>query len=108
MQGPVQPAVSQHTPSTQLPEAQVAAEAAVQPSPLASFVTVYSQVSLVGPPGEVFKFPPNTTATRRVLSNAMAERKRLPGVVSSERTYQVIEPASSSQVCRIPLTVASV
>jgi len=46
-QTPEQDAAPQHTLSTQNPEAQFDAEAAVHPSPLPSFATLYSQVSLV-------------------------------------------------------------
>ena len=49
-QDPEQDAMAQHTPSTQKPEAQVEAVAAVHPSPLPRWVTLYSQVSLVFPP----------------------------------------------------------
>jgi hypothetical protein len=47
LHGPVQDADSQHTPSTQLPEAQVEAVLVEQPSPLPRLVTLYSQVSSV-------------------------------------------------------------
>ena len=59
-QGPAQDAVEQQTPSTQKPEPQVDALAAVHPSPLARLVTLYSQVSLVGP-----EPPPKNTTTPR-------------------------------------------
>ena len=47
LHGPVHEADPQHTPSTQLPDAQDAANATVQPSPLANPDALYSQVSLV-------------------------------------------------------------
>jgi hypothetical protein len=43
-QAPEQAAIEQQTPSTQKPEAQVDAVAAVQTSPLPRFFTLYSQV----------------------------------------------------------------
>jgi hypothetical protein len=43
-QAPEHDAIEQHTPSTQKPEAQVDAVAAVQTSPLPRFFTLYSQV----------------------------------------------------------------
>jgi hypothetical protein len=43
-QAPEQDATAQQTPSTQKPDAQVDAVAAVQPSPLPRLVTLYSQV----------------------------------------------------------------
>jgi hypothetical protein len=46
---PEQDATAQQTPSTQNPEAQFDAVAAVQPSPLPRLVTLYSQVSFVAP-----------------------------------------------------------
>jgi hypothetical protein len=45
-QTPEQAAIEQQTPSTQKPEAQLGARAAVHPSPLPRFATLYSQVSL--------------------------------------------------------------
>jgi hypothetical protein len=45
-QVPEQAALAQQTPSTQKPEAQIDAVAAVQPSPLPKLVTLYSQVWL--------------------------------------------------------------
>jgi hypothetical protein len=71
-QGPEQDAVEQQTPSTQKPEAHVDALAAVHPSPLPRFVTLYSQVSFVFPP-PVFPptlkaLPPKSTITLRWLS----------------------------------------
>jgi hypothetical protein len=48
MHGPVQDLDAQHTPSTQLPEAQAEAVLVAQPSPLPRPVTLYSQVSSVG------------------------------------------------------------
>jgi hypothetical protein len=69
LQGPVQEADSQHTPSTQLPDAQDAAVLEEQPSPLPRPVTLYSQVSSVAVPLEL---PPNRTTTPRAESNAMA------------------------------------
>jgi hypothetical protein len=48
-QAPEQDATAQQTPSTQNPEAQVDAVAAVQPSPLPRLVTLYSHVSFVAP-----------------------------------------------------------
>jgi hypothetical protein len=70
-QVPEQTALEQQTPSTQKPEAQVFAVAAVQPSPLPRFVTLYSQVSVTSvlPSAGV----PNSTITPRLLSNAMGE-----------------------------------
>jgi hypothetical protein len=70
---PEQEAFSQHTPSTQKPDAQVDAVAAVQPSPFPSLVTLYSQVSLDATggmqlePGEQTSptEPPNSTITPR-------------------------------------------
>ena len=70
-QNPVQAALAQQTPSTQKPEAQVDAVAAVQPSPLPRLVTLYSQVSVrsgIPPMGE-----PNSTMTPRLLSKAMGK-----------------------------------
>jgi hypothetical protein len=49
-QDPEQDAMAQQTPSTQNPDAQVEAVAAVHPSPLPRWVTLYSQVLLVFPP----------------------------------------------------------
>jgi hypothetical protein len=48
LHGPVQDADAQHTPSTQLPDAQAEAVLVEQPSPLVRLVTPYSQVSSVG------------------------------------------------------------
>jgi hypothetical protein len=71
-QAPEQEAVAQQTPSTQNPEAQFDAVAAVHPSPLPRFVTLYSQVSLVMAKGTTAKLPPKSTITPRWLSKAMA------------------------------------
>ena len=70
LHGPVQEADSQHTPSTQLPDAQEDAKAAVQPSPLPHPDTLYSQVSSVYP---IFVLPPKSTTTPRPLSKVMVE-----------------------------------
>jgi hypothetical protein len=48
LHGPVQDADAQHTPSTQLPDAQARGVLVEQPSPLPRLVTLYSQVSSVG------------------------------------------------------------
>jgi hypothetical protein len=69
LHGPVQDADSQHTPSTQLPDAQVEAVLEEHPSPLPRPVTLYSQVSSSGVP---LALPPKRTTTPRALSNAMA------------------------------------
>jgi hypothetical protein len=68
LQGPVQEADSQHTPSTQLADQQDEANAAVHPSPLANPVTWYSQVSSVYVP---LTLPPNKTTTPRPLSKTI-------------------------------------
>jgi hypothetical protein len=67
--GPVQDVDWQHTPSTQLPDAQAEAALVEQPSPLPRPVTLYSQVSSMGVP---FALPPKRTTTARALSKAMA------------------------------------
>jgi hypothetical protein len=64
-QEPEQAALAQHTPSTQKPEAQFDAVAAVHPSLLPRLVTLYSQTS----PGSVPA--PKSTITPRWLSKAM-------------------------------------
>jgi len=69
LHGPEHEADSQHTPSTQLPEAHRLALAAVHPVPLPRLVTLYSQVSSVAVPHGM---PPNSTTTPRWLSKAMA------------------------------------
>jgi hypothetical protein len=100
LQAPVHAATSQHTPSTQLPEAQRVANSAVQPSPLPSPVTEYSQVSLP------YGFPdglPKSTATPRVLSNAMTLPYMEPGDGLGVRTYQVGSRGSTSRVCWTPV-----
>ena len=66
---PEQDAVEQHTPSTQNPEAQFDAVAAVHPSPLPRLFTLYSQVSLKAEPS--FGPAPNSTITPRWLSKAI-------------------------------------
>jgi hypothetical protein len=71
LHGPVQVPESQHTPSAQLPDAQEAAKAAVQPSPLPHLLTRYSQVSLVEAP-VLLAMPPKRTTTPRPLSKTMA------------------------------------
>jgi hypothetical protein len=48
LHGPVQDLDSQHTPSTQLPDAHTEAVLVEHPSPLPRPVTLYSQVSSVG------------------------------------------------------------
>ena len=70
-QVPEQTALEQQTPSTQKPEAQVFAVAAVQPSPLPRFVTLYSQVSVTSelPSAGV----QNSTITPRLLSKAIGQ-----------------------------------
>jgi hypothetical protein len=97
LHGPVQEADSQHTPSTQLPEAHEEAKAAVQPSPLPKAVTLYSHVSVEGPE-PLLGAPPNTTTTPRPLSKTMLDPERCEGVLGSARTYQVGAPDSTSQV----------
>ena len=94
-QVPVQEAAAQQIPSTQLPDAQVEAEAAVPPSPLPRLVTLYSQVSLLGPPP---RLPPNMTATPRPMSKVKPGPLRRDGAVARVRTYHVDVFASSSQV----------
>lgn len=69
LHGPEHEAESQHTPSTQLPEAHRLAVAAAHPVPLPRLVTLYSQVSSVAVPHGM---PPNSTTTPRWLSKAMA------------------------------------
>jgi hypothetical protein len=69
LHGPEHEADSQHTPSTQLPDAHELAVAAVHPVPLPRPVTRYSQVSSVAVPHGM---PPNSTTTPRWLSKAMA------------------------------------
>jgi hypothetical protein len=71
-QAPEQDTVAQQTPSTQNPEAQFDAVAAVHPSPLPRLVTLYSQVSLLMGYGAAAKLPPKSTITPRWLSKAMA------------------------------------
>jgi hypothetical protein len=104
---PVQAAVSQQTPSTQLPDAHKVANVALQPSPLPRLVTLYSQVSL---PTSVAKapdtIPPNNTATPRSLSKAMAVLWREDGALSL-RWYHWGIFASSSQVCELSALEAS-
>src|SRR5512142_1490901 len=73
LHAPEHAAVSQHTPSTQFPEAQAVAEAVVQPSPLARLATEYTQVSLATVP-ELFRLPPNRTTRRRPASYTIAAR----------------------------------
>jgi hypothetical protein len=70
-QVPEQTALEQQTPSTQKPEAQLEAVAAVQPSPLPRFVTLYSQVSVRSelPSAGV----QNSTITPRLLSKAIGQ-----------------------------------
>jgi uncharacterized iron-regulated membrane protein len=69
-QTPEQAAVEQQTSSTQKPEAQVDAVAAVHPSPLPRFVTLYSQISFAfwEPTGVPRRLPPKSTITLRTLS----------------------------------------
>jgi hypothetical protein len=101
---PEQDAVEQHTPSTQNPEAQVDAVAAVHPSPLARLPTLYSQVSLKAEPS--FGPAPNSTMTPRWLSKAMVAVLVYPlgpadsevGPVARSRRYQVGPLLSSSHV----------
>jgi hypothetical protein len=93
---PEQTAIEQQTPSTQKPEAQVDAVAAVHPSPLPRFATLYSQVSLRSEPS--FGPAPNSTITPRWLSKAMAAEVSEVGPADKLRRYQVGPLASSSQV----------
>jgi hypothetical protein len=76
-QVPEQTALEQHTPSTQKPEAQVFAVAAVQPSPLPRFATLYSQVSVRSEVPVASELPSarvqNSTITPRLLSKAMGQ-----------------------------------
>jgi hypothetical protein len=111
-QAPEQDAFSQHTPSTQKPEAQFDAVAAVQPSPLPRFATLYSQVSLTpafaqsyckafGPNGSLGRPPPKSTITPRWLSKTMVGEVAMAGPVGRVRRYQVAFLLSSSQVFRL-------
>jgi hypothetical protein len=93
---PEQDATAQHTPSTQKPEAQLVAVAAVHPSPLPRLVTLYSQVSLRFEPS--YGPAPKSTITPRWLSNAMAAEVSEVGPVDRSRRYQVGPVVSSSQV----------
>jgi len=95
LHGPEHEADSQHTPSTQLPEAHRLAVAAVHPVPLARLVTLYSHVSSVVMP---FGVPPNNTTTPRWLSKAMGALPRSEGSPMGGRAYQVGPLESSSQV----------
>ena len=95
LHGPEHDADSQHTPSTQLPEAHWLADAAVQPVPLPLPVTLYSHVSSVARPDAM---PPNKTTTPRWLSKAMAAYWRSDGSPDGGRAYQVGPLVSSSQV----------
>jgi hypothetical protein len=110
--GPEQAALEQHTPSTQKPDAQFDAVAAVQPSPLPKFATLYSQVSLTpafaqsyckafGPNGSLGRPPPKRTITPRWLSKTMVGAVAMVGPVGRVRRYQVAFLLSSSQVFRL-------
>jgi len=106
-QAPEQAAIAQQTPSTQKPEAQFDAVAAVHPSPLPRFVTLYSQVSL--PFAPLFGLEPNRTITPRWLSKTMPLMLSKFGPVDRARMYQVGPLVSSSQVLKVVVgTVASV
>jgi hypothetical protein len=91
-QDPEQAALPQQTPSTQKPEAQFDSVAAVQPSPLPRFVTLYSQTSPLSVPA------PTSTVTPRLLSKTMRPDPGEAGPVDRERTYQVGPLVSSSMV----------
>jgi hypothetical protein len=95
LHGPEHEADSQHTPSTQSPEEQRLAVAAVHPVPLLRLVTLYSQVSSVAKP---FGVPPNNTTTSRWLSKAMTAYGRSEGSPDGGRAYQVGPLLSNSQV----------
>jgi hypothetical protein len=95
LHGPEHEADSQHTPSTQLPEAHWLANAAVHPVPLPQPVTLYSQVSSVAMP---YSMPPNKTITPRWLSRAMAAYERSEGSPAGGRADQVGPLLSNSQV----------
>jgi hypothetical protein len=94
-QDPEQAALAQQTPSTQKPEAQLAAVAAEQPSPLPRFVTSYSQVSVRSEPSEAAQ---NSTITPRWLSKAMGAPPPPAASAEKVRRYQVGPRGSSSQV----------
>jgi hypothetical protein len=95
-QVPAQDALAQQTPSTQNPDAQAGAVAAVHPSPLPRFVTLYSQVWLKG--ALSFAPKPNSTITPRWLSKAMVALLTEVGPVARSRRYQVGPVASNSHV----------
>jgi hypothetical protein len=85
-QVPAQDATLQHTPSTQKPEAQVDAAAALHPSPLPRFVTLYSQVSSMAKVGSAVKLPPKSTTAPRWLSKATASPVRATGPEEATRS----------------------
>jgi hypothetical protein len=66
-QGPAHEADSQHTPSTQFPEAQAEAKSLEQPLPLPRPLTEYSQVSSVANPLRLL-VPPKSTMMPRLES----------------------------------------
>ena len=118
-QAPEQDATTQHTPSTQKPDPQVDAVAAVQPSPLPRLATLYSQVWLTSAfaksLGDKFWFakspgrlPPKSTITARWLSKTMVGAVAILGPMGKLRRYQVAFLASSSQVLRVAVAPGAV
>jgi hypothetical protein len=94
-QDPEHAAIEQQTPSTQKPDAQVDAVAAVHPSPLPRLVTLYSQVWIASP---LLPLPPKSTTAPRWLSKAIAPLRTASIPEDRTRWYRVGPLVSNSKV----------